>query len=131
MAGHQALAFFLVFVGGGLGSMLRLAANLAGTWLFGASFPSGTLFVNVIGSLTMGLIAGWLALRGEESEPIRLLLATGLVGGFTTFSAFSLDAVQLWERGATTSAILYVAVSVTASIIGVLIGLGIIRVMTS
>lgn len=127
MAGHHALAFLVVFIGGGIGSMLRHAANQAGVSLFGVNFPSGTLFVNIIGSLAMGLIAGWFAFRGEGGQLLRLFLTTGILGGFTTFSAFSLDAVVLWERGETTTAALYVMVSVMAAIAGVFADLAICR----
>lgn len=99
MTGHQAFTFFLVFIGGGVGSMLRHTANQIGALLFGVHFPSGTLFVNIVGSLAMGLIAGWFAFRGQGDHSMRLFLTTGIVGGFTTFSAFSLDTVLFWERG--------------------------------
>jgi fluoride exporter len=127
MTSHQAFTFLLVFIGGGIGSMLRHAANQVGAFLFGVNLPSGTLFVNIIGSLAMGLIAGWFAFRGQGDQSMRLFLTTGIVGGFTTFSAFSLDTVLLWERGETVTAALYVAVSVAASILGVFVGLGIMR----
>ena len=79
--------------------MLRHAVNQASAAYFGVNFPWGTLFVNVVGSLAMGLLAGWFAFRGEGGQLLRLFLATGILGGFTTFSAFSIDAALLWERG--------------------------------
>jgi CrcB protein len=116
----------LIFVGGGLGSMLRHAVNQACAAWFGVNFPSGTLAVNVIGSLTMGLFAGWFAYRGDTQE-LRLFLTTGILGGFTTFSAFSLDTALLWERGQHTVAALYAGGSVAAGVIGVFAGLAVMR----
>jgi CrcB protein len=124
--GHQLLVFLLVFLGGGLGSMLRHAVNQVSAAAFGVNFPYGTLFVNIIGSLAMGLMAGWFAFRGEGG-PLRLFLTTGIVGGFTTFSAFSLDAALLWERGQTAAAAFYVVGSVVAAIISIFAGLFIMR----
>jgi CrcB protein len=122
----QALA--LVFLGGGLGAAARHLFNLAAARLFGIAFPWGTLGVNVIGSLAMGLLVAWLVARSAgTSEHLRLFLATGILGGFTTFSAFSLDAVALWERGAPGPAIIYVAVSVVLSIAALAGGLALGR----
>ncbi|MGH9629254.1 MAG: fluoride efflux transporter CrcB [Bryobacteraceae bacterium] len=124
---HHTLAFLLIFLGGGLGSMLRHTVNQASAALFGINFAWGTLFVNIAGSLAMGLLAGWFAFRAEGGQLLQLFLATGVLGGFTTFSAFSLEAVLLWERGQAAAAVLYTAGSVTVAIIGVLAGLFIIR----
>jgi fluoride exporter len=126
-------AYLLVFVGAGLGGALRHAVNLGAERAFGAAFPWSTLAVNVVGSFAMGLLAGWLALRMGEgwTQPVRLFAATGLLGGFTTFSAFSLDAVLLWERGAAGAAVAYGLASVALSIGGLLAGLLIMRVLTS
>ena len=108
----------LVFLGGGLGSSLRYGVNLATVAAFGPHYPWGTLSVNVVGSAVMGVFAGWIMSRepGTGSDALRLFLMTGLLGGFTTFSAFSLDAVVLWQRGAVWTALGYAAVSVVASI---------------
>ena len=121
----------LVFIGAGLGGALRHAANLACARAFGAAFPWGTLVVNVLGSLLMGALAGWLAFKAGEgwSQPVRLLLATGILGGFTTFSAFSLDAVLLWERGEAALAASYVGASVGLSIAGLVTGLALARTL--
>jgi CrcB protein len=80
------------------------------------TFPIGTFFVNIVGSFLIGLLATWFALRTETDGLLRLFLATGMLGGFTTFSAFSLDSALLWERGATSAAVLYVIGSVTLSL---------------
>ena len=124
---HRGLGFLLIFIGGGLGSMLRHAVNLSSAALFGVNFPYGTMIVNITGSFTMGVIAGWFALRGQGGQMMSLFLTTGILGGFTTFSAFSLDAALLWERNQTGGAILYVLGSFVAAIIGVFVGLAAMR----
>lgn len=121
----------LVFLGAGIGGALRHGVNQACARACGVAFPWGTLTVNVAGSLAMGLIVGWLAARsdGAWSQPLRLFLTTGILGGFTTFSAFSLDAVALWERGAIGAALAYTGVSVAASIAALALGLAAMRVL--
>jgi fluoride exporter len=123
----------LVFLGAGIGGALRHGVNVGASRLFGVGFPSGTLAVNVIGVVAMGVLAGWLALKAGETwtQSVRLFLATGVLGGFTTFSAFSLDAVVLWQRGDSVAAGAYVLASVVLSIAGLLAGLFIVRVLTS
>jgi fluoride exporter len=116
------VGYLIVFVGGGIGAALRHAANQASLWLLGPSFPAGTLFVNILGSTIMGLLAGWFAFRGGH-ETMRLFLATGILGGFTTFSAFSLDTVAMWQRGDYLMAAAYVAASVAVSVAGLSLGL--------
>ncbi len=114
----------LVAIGGAAGSWARFAVGR----LVGASaFPWATLTVNVVGSFAMGLLAGWLAPHGQGGEAWRLLLAVGLLGGFTTFSAFSLELAQLIERGAFAAAGLYAALSLAAGIAGLLAGLALVR----
>lgn len=119
----------LVFLGGGLGSIARYGVNLAAMRLFGPYFPWGTLTVNVVGSLVMGLIAGYLAFRADYvwSGGARLFFMTGVLGGFTTFSAFSLDAMVMIERGDLAGAAVYVLSSVVVSILALSAGLGLIR----
>lgn len=107
--------------------MLRHALNQASTALLGPDFPYSTIFVNVAGSLAMGLIAGWFALRGGGGQMLPLFLTTGILGGFTTFSAFSLDAALLWERGETGNAAAYVIGSLVPAIVAVFLGLAIMR----
>jgi fluoride exporter len=92
------------------------------------AFPWATLTVNVVGSLAMGLLAGWLARHGEGGESYRLLLGVGLLGGFTTFSAYSLELMLLIERGQAGQAFLYGAVSVLAGLSALYIGLIAMRV---
>lgn len=122
-------AYLLVFLGAGIGGAMRHGVNTGCARWCGLDFPWGTLMVNVLGSLAMGLIAGWLAFRAAEgwSQHARLFLTTGILGGFTTFSAFSLDAVLLWERGQVAAASLYVIGSVIASIAALFIGLALVR----
>lgn len=124
------MGYLIVFVGGGLGAALRHGVNLSAARLLGAGFPYGTLTVNVVGSLVMGMLAAWFALKGDAAQPWRLFLATGVLGGFTTFSAFSLDVAVLYERGATGLAILYVLISVALSLAGLFAGLAIVRSLT-
>lgn len=118
----------IVALGGAIGASLRYLSGIAILRIAGASFPYGTLFVNVVGSFIMGLVIAWLAKRtGGASEELRLFLATGLLGGFTTFSAFSLDFANMWQRGDTTAAFTYVLASVFISILAVFAGLWLAR----
>ena len=122
--------FVLVFVGGGLGSVLRLLVyRLARVWL-PPELPWGTLAVNVIGSLAAGVIAGLLLARGAaEENTASLFLITGLLGGFTTFSAFSLEALLLWQRGDSIAAASYVAASVMLALTAAAAGFAIARAL--
>lgn len=122
----------LVFLGGGIGAAGRHGVNIAAARLFGLGFPWGTLFVNVVGSFAMGLFAAWFAFKagGGMSQQARLFLTTGILGGFTTFSAFSLDVALLWERGAVGAAVTYVAGSVIVSIAGLFAGLALVRAIS-
>jgi CrcB protein len=118
--------YLIVFVGAGIGGVLRHAMNRAAV-TFGWTFPWHTLLVNVSGCLLMGLVAGWFAFRGESGQDFRLFLTTGVLGGFTTFSAFSLDAALLWERGQILSAAFYIGGSVVLSVACVFLGLALMR----
>lgn len=123
--------FLIVFFGAGIGGTLRHGVNTMAMLLFGPGFPFGTLTVNIVGCLAMGLLAGWLAFKGEASQPWRLFLMTGVLGGFTTFSAFSLDLVLLWERGLAGCAVIYAGASVLLSLTAVIAGLWLMRSFTS
>ena len=124
---EKRMNYLLVFIGGGLGSSLRHTINVLSARAFGTAFPYHTFIVNISGSTVMGLIAGYLALKGGDSQPWRLFLMTGILGGYTTFSAFSLDAALLYERGAIGLALLYVLGSVVFSIAGLFAGLALMR----
>ena len=121
------MGYLVVFLGGGVGAALRHGVNLAAARLLGTHFPFGTLTVNVLGSLIMGLMVAWFAFEGSPSQHWRLFLTTGMLGGFTTFSTFSLDTALLYERGELGLAALYVVASVAAGLIGLFGGLAVIR----
>ena len=118
----------LVALGGALGAVARYLTGLAALRLIGAGFPWGTLAVNVAGSFAMGLLAVTLAHWGQTR--LSPLLMTGFLGGFTTFSAFSLDALTLWERGDVLAAAAYVAASVILSLAALAAGLTLARSLT-
>ncbi|MFZ9395257.1 MAG: fluoride efflux transporter CrcB [Erythrobacter sp.] len=122
-----------VAIGGGVGALARYQLGRGMTHWLGpqavSAFPWATLAVNVLGSLAMGLLAGWLARHGTAyTEQWRLLLGVGLLGGFTTFSAFSLELMLLIERGQATTAFTYAAVSVLAGLAALYLGLIAMRV---
>jgi CrcB protein len=121
------VTYLIVALGGGIGAALRHGVNVGfGRWL-GTGLPFATLFVNFTGSLLMGMLAGYLAFRGDASQTLRLFLATGVLGGYTTFSAFSMDAILLWERNQAGLAALYVTGSVITALAGLWIGLVLTR----
>jgi len=123
------LSTALVFLGAGIGGVLRHGVNIVSLKWLGMSFPYGTMAINIIGSGVMGLVAGFLAFKAGEgwTQNARLFLATGILGGFTTFSAFSLDAVLLWERGEMMLAAFYVLCSVVLSLMALVAGLALVR----
>ncbi|MBO3760566.1 fluoride efflux transporter CrcB [Ciceribacter sp. L1K22] len=123
------LHVLLVALGGATGSVCRYLVGLLTLRWFGPAFPCGTLTVNVVGSLAIGLFAELVARRFNASAELRLLMITGFLGGFTTFSAFSLDFISLFERGATVAAVTYLAASVLLSICAVIGGLQIGRML--
>ena len=118
---------FLVMLGGALGAGARhLAGRAVLAWLAPA-FPVATMAVNVAGGLLMGLLAGGLARLGVAGEGWRLFLGVGVLGGFTTFSSFSLDTVLLAQRGEAVAAAAYVALSVAGSLGALVLGLALAR----
>jgi CrcB protein len=121
--------YLIVFLGAGVGGACRHAVNLAAARAFGTGFPVGTLAVNVVGSLVMGLLIGWFAHRTDPGAAWRLALTTGFLGGFTTFSTFSLDVAVLWQRGPAAAAAGYVALSVGLAIAGLFAGIRIVRAL--
>ena len=121
------MLYLIVFIGAGIGGALRHGVNVAAVRLFGYGFPFGTLIVNVVGSFLIGLLAGYFAVRPGIPQDIRLFLTTGILGGFTTFSAFSLDGALLIERHAYALAAVYIAGSVAASLVALFLGLALFR----
>ncbi|HET9811081.1 MAG TPA: fluoride efflux transporter CrcB [Sphingomicrobium sp.] len=121
------MGYLIVFLGAGIGGALRHGVNLAAARLLGYGFPFGTLFVNVAGSFLIGLLAGYFAFRTGFSQHFRLFLTTGVLGGFTTFSAFTLDAALLVERHDYALAAGYVVGSVGIALAGLFLGLAMFR----
>ena len=117
----------LATVGGAIGAGARHLVNVGFARLLGPHFPWSTVFVNIFGSLVMGLLLETLVLRLNGSVDLRTFLATGILGGFTTFSSFSMDAVNLIQRGDMASAALYIGGSVMLSILGLYAGLNLAR----
>ena len=121
--------FIYVAIGGAAGASLRHLVGMLALRSFGSSFPYGTIICNIGGSFLMGLLIEMFALRFNVSTEVRLLLTTGLLGGFTTFSTFSLDVVLLTERGQTGLALFYVALSLAGGIVALFAGLSAARAL--
>jgi CrcB protein len=119
------MLYLIVFIGAGIGGALRHGVNVGAARWFGYGFPFGTLIVNVLGSFLIGALAGYFAFRPGIGQHVRLFLTTGLLGGFTTFSAFSLDAALLIERHDYALAAGYVAGSVAAGLLALFAGLAV------
>lgn len=119
--------YLLVFLGAGAGGALRHAFNIGFARLLPSTVGASTLAVNVLGSLLMGILIEWLALKGAATQSARLFLTTGFLGGFTTFSAFSLETVLLYERGQIGWAAINIFASVAMSLIGLIAGLALVR----
>lgn len=123
------LHLLLVAVGGAIGASLRHFVNLGSLRLLGPGFPWGTMAINIAGSFMMGIFIELLARRFNTSNEVRLFIATGILGGFTTFSAFSLDFAVLWVRGATIPALGYAIASVLGSLLAIFLGLWLARTL--
>ncbi|MBV6487849.1 MAG: putative fluoride ion transporter CrcB [Pseudorhodoplanes sp.] len=119
--------YLIVFIGGGIGTAMRHFVNVTFVRVLGNGFPWHTAFENLSGSLVMGVLTGYLAFKGHAPQPVRLFLMTGILGGYTTFSAFSLDTMLLWERGQLVRAALYIVLSVGGALAGIALGLTIAR----
>ena len=120
-------SLILVMLGGAVGAGARHLVGRAALSLWGPGYPWGTLIVNLAGGLAMGLLAGSLARFGQGGENWRLLLGVGVLGGFTTFSAFSLDVMVMLERGDWSTALGYVLASVIGAVAALALGLGMVR----
>ena len=121
------MLYIIVFIGAGIGGALRHGVNVGAARLFGLGFPYGTLIVNVVGAFLMGLLAGFFAYRAGIPQHMRLFLTTGILGGFTTFSTFSLDAALLIERHSLGMAAGYMVGSVAAGLAALFFGLALFR----
>jgi CrcB protein len=123
-------SYLIVFLGGGVGAAFRHGINVAGLRTMGPDFPYATMFINITGSIIMGMVAAYFAFKGDASQHWRLFLTTGILGGYTTFSAFSLDAALLYERDQYWLAAVYILGSVIVSIAGLFAGLALVRNLT-
>lgn len=123
------MGYLVVFLGGGIGAALRHGVNIGAARLLGTSFPWGTLTVNIVGSFVMGLLTAWFAFEASPSQHWRLFLTTGILGGFTTFSTFSLDSALLIERGTYVTAAVYMIGSVILSVGALFAGLTLVRAL--
>ena len=121
------MLYLIVFLGAGIGGALRHGVNVGAARMWGFGFPYGTLIVNIVGSFLMGLLAGYFAFRPGIGQHWRLFLTTGILGGFTTFSAFSLNSALLIERHAYGLAAGYMVGSVAASVSALFFGLAVFR----
>ncbi|MGI8612083.1 MAG: fluoride efflux transporter CrcB [Sphingomicrobium sp.] len=122
--------YLIVFIGGGLGAALRHGVNRASLTYFGPEFPYGTLTVNIVGGLLMGVIAELFLAKGGGSQEFRLFLTTGLLGGFTTFSAFRLEAALMWQRSDYAALAACIAASVLLSVGALFLGMASVRALT-
>ena len=121
------MGYLIVFLGGGIGAALRHGFNIAFARLLGTAFPYATLFENVSGSIVMGVLVAIFAFRSGVPHHWQLFMTTGILGGYTTFSTFSLDFALLYERGQIGLAAIYVLLSVVLSIGGLFAGLALVR----
>jgi CrcB protein len=120
---------FIVALGGAIGSVCRYMVSVGAGRYLGLDFPWGTMIVNIAGSFLMGIFIELLALKLHASHSVRLFVAVGFLGGFTTLSSFSLDTVVLWERGAVFAAAAYALGSIILSVAGLVAGLAVVRTL--
>ena len=125
------MGYLIVFLGGGIGAALRHGFNLAFARVLGTAFPYATLFENASGSIVMGMLVAVFAFRSGIPHHWQLFLTTGILGGYTTFSTFSLDVAFLYERGQMGLAALYVMLSIVLSVGGLFAGLALVRNLAS
>ncbi len=121
------MTILYVGLGGAVGAILRYLVTILSARMFGLGFPYGTLMVNILGAFLMGMLVSAGASHFNLSQDMRLFLQVGVLGGFTTFSAFSLDVVTLFERGETISAGAYIMLSIVLSVIAITIGMMVFR----
>jgi CrcB protein len=121
------IAYLIVALGSGIGGALRHGVNVGAARVMGTDWPYGTFVVNILGSFAIGVIAGYVAFEGSASQRWLLFLTTGILGGFTTFSAFSLDVALLWERGRLGATAGYLLGSIALSIGALFLGLALVR----
>ncbi|MCI5049653.1 MAG: fluoride efflux transporter CrcB [Rickettsiales bacterium] len=121
------MTLLYIALGGALGALGRYGGMALSTRVLGHGFPYGTLLVNILGSLMIGMVIGWLAKQSTGLEAVRSLIVVGFLGSFTTFSTFSLDVVTLFERGQNMLVLAYILGSVTCSVIAVFVGMGLMR----
>ncbi len=124
-------AILAIAAGGALGAVMRHSVNVGAVKLLGHGFPYGTLTVNILGSFIMGLLIAVFAHYWQPSESMRMFLVTGFLGAFTTFSTFSLDFANLWERQAYLYSALYLGGSVILSIAGLFTAMALVRAFVS
>jgi CrcB protein len=124
---HGLAGTLIVVLGGGVGAAIRHGVNIAVLRMLGPNFPYATVFINITGSIIMGMTAAYFAFKGDASQHWRLFFTTGVLGGYTTFSTFSLDAALLYERDQFMLAATYVLASVILSLIGLFAGLAAVR----
>ena len=124
------IPFLIVFIASGLGGAMRYGVNLFVTTLLPGSFPAGTITINITGSLAMGLLAELFLLRAGFSQDTKIFWTTGIIGGYTTFSTFALNAVTLWSRGEDVTAIVYVVASVIVAVLSLAGGMALVRVVS-
>ncbi len=124
------MEFLLVFLGGGIGSATRHGVNVLAARLWGIQYPVGTLCINILGSFVMGVVVEYWAVKSGLPQQARLFLTTGVIGGFTTFSTFSLEVALLSSRGEIMLAGLYIVGSLVLGVGGLYAGMALVRLAT-